>query len=332
MRIIESESKYIFDTDENRFPTFTKKNIEFLNAILQYDSNYRSSSYESDSNNEDTSDKEDKYKHVNTIKEYEESYAGILQRNKDNFFNSFDMSNINNTSDDLYKVIESIDKINSTHLASEGNTPKKDENEERNKGRERFAKKIRSLGGNRLKERLESNSKEDRAKLVEELANKDVAGKLNFSFATKFCAYVSTHALNDPDNFCIYDNVVQSVLPYYAKMYVDESVYNEKKYSGLYKTIKDCKQNNYQSRNESLVEERYRETNNYKGYMELIDDIIAGIENKTGEKITYQDFDHIVWYYFKGSKGRVLDAMERLPKKDISKKGKKQKNSKSDSI
>lgn len=323
--IKKSDSHYKFDTDKFGFPTFTKKNIEFLNAILQYDSNYRSSSGEYQLHKNDQN-------YANTIKEYEESYAWILQNKEIDFFNSFKKlyPNLNEKDnkdklgkpiDALYKVIESIDKINSTHLAAEGTIKKK------NKGREIVAERIREIGGEhgeKLKERLKSKDKDEKAKLVKEIATA-VETKLNFSFATKFCAYVSTHALNDPDNFCIYDNVVQSVLPYYAKMYVDESIYEEKKYSELYKTVKSTKANEKKPHYESLVEKKYRNKDGYKGYMELIDDIIEGIETKTGEKITYQDFDHMVWYYFKGSKGRVRDAMAALDwdLKNLPEKGKK---------
>ena len=48
----------------------------------------------------------------------------------------------------------------------------------------------------------------------------------------------------------------------------------------------------------------------------LIDKIIAGVKKKIGVSITYADFDHMVWYYFKGSKSKIISAMEHLPDKN----------------
>lgn len=284
MKIEYNDSPYEFDTDENGFPTFTKKNIVFLDAILRYDSNYSTSS---DKNNA----------------EYQNSYAGILE--KDDFFDfaaSEDpekKDELGNPVDDLYRVIVSIDKINSTHLASEG---KKSEgqSEKNNKGRAKVAAAIRAIGGQELKKRLEQGD----ASLISEIASERVGGKHNFSFATKFCAYVSIHALKQ-DRFCIYDKVVQSVLPYYGYMYIDDFC---RRYGDLYKTVKG-------SRNDSLAD-CYKNQDNYGAYRALIDEIISGVSKKVGERITYADFDHMVWYYFKGSESKVQEAMNKLPRKD----------------
>lgn len=283
------DSAYIFDTDENGVPTFSKKNIAFLNGILRYDSNYSSVL------NQDNP-------------EYAASYAGLLENSE--FFSSFgtpisdETDNCGNPIDILYKVIESIDRSNSTHLASEGNGKKKTKGETRNKGRALVAEKIREIGGKNLKRRLEECDNN----LVMEIAAAEVGGKRNFSFASKFCAYVSRHALGK-DNFCIYDEIVQSVLPYYAWMYVDESTRKDK-FPNIYKTVKGKNR-----RNESLVY-KYKSKGSkdgYAAYRNLIDEIIAGIKRKNDEQITYEDFDRLIWYYFKGTKGRVLDAMKVLP-------------------
>jgi len=298
MKIIEGLSPYEFDTDENGLPTFTQKNIAFLNGILRYDSNYSTSSDKSNS-------------------EYQNSYAGLLENT--DFFSfpplrdSEGYDELGERIDVLYKVIESIDKINSTHLSSEGNSKKDNgtSNEKRNKGRAKVAAKIREIGGQNLNNLLENADTE----IVNKIADSLVGGKHNFSFATKFCSYVSIHALGK-DNYCIYDEILQSVLPYYAYMYVDDF---KKKYPYIYKTINATKSNGYKTRNESLVYQ-YKIDDNYAGYKKLIDEIINGIKNKTGENISYADFDHLVWYYFKGSKNKILFAMSKLPENKVSRK------------
>lgn len=290
LKINVKESPYEFDTDQNGFPTFTKKNIDFLNGILRYDSNYSTSS---DKNNP----------------EYQSSYAGILERGK--FFdfsdsitsNEFDESG--KPIDDLYRVIVSIDKINSTHLSSEGNSSKGEKSaEKRNKGRAKVAQTIRNYGGDKLSEALQKGD----AGIIDVIADPSVGGKHNFSFATKFCSYVSIHALR-MDNYCIYDEILQQVLPYYAYMYIDDFD------NTLYKTVKPPKRNGNLTRNESLVS-TLKQNKDYSGYRELINKIIAGVKKKIGVSITYADFDHMVWYYFKGSRSKIIKAMNCLPKKN----------------
>ena len=287
LTIIKKASPYEFDTDQNGFPTFTKKNIDFLNGILRYDSNYSTSS---DKNNP----------------EYQSSYAGILE--SESFFDfsasSDERDELGNPIDNLYRAIVSIDKINSTHLASEGNTGKSEKSDKkRNKGRARVAEKIRELGGQELKEALRNGD----ASIIEMIADAEVGGKHNFSFATKFCSYTSIHALG-LDNYCIYDEILQLVLPYYAYMYIDD-------FDGkIYKTVKATRANGYNSRNESLVS-LFKQNNDYNGYRELIKRIIYGIKAKIGVEISFADFDHMLWYYFKGSKSKITNAMSCLPKK-----------------
>lgn len=291
LSVVKKESPYEFDTDQNGFPTFTQKNIDFLNGILRYDSNYSTSS---DKNNP----------------EYQSSYAGILEQG--DFFNfsdsasSTEFDELKNPIDNLYRVIVSIDKINSTHLSSEGNSSKSEKSvEKRNKGRAKVAQAIRNYGGERLREALKKGD----TGIIDVIADQSVGGKHNFSFATKFCSYVSIHALGK-DNYCIYDEILQQVLPYYAYMYIDDFDCCK-----LYKTVKATKRNGYLSRNESLIS-TLKQNNDYSGYRELIDKIIVGVKKKIGVSITYADFDHMVWYYFKGSKSKIISAMEHLPDKN----------------
>lgn len=296
MNIRYSESPYEFDVDEHGVVTFTKKNLAFLNGILKYDSNYNASFEE---NNEDKM----------------QTYVGMLQHldffSLDVIPESDEKDELGTTKDMLYKVIESLDKINSTHLSSEGNSKKDDitTTGKRNRGRAKVAAKIRDIGGDKLKTLLKNRD----AGLVAMIADPAVGGKHNFSFATKFCAYVSLYALGE-DNYCIYDEIVQSVLPYFVYMYVDKDTF-EKKYKDIYRTVKGTKANHYVARNKSLVN-KYKDNDDYAGYRALIDDIIKGIERKLGNKLTYAEFDRLVWYYFKGSKSKILTVMKILPRKE----------------
>lgn len=254
---INTGNTYEFDMDQNGFPAFTKKNVEFVTAIIGYDSNYSTAS---DENN------------------YESIFA------EPNFWSlaRLDMA------------VESIDRINSTHLASEGSAVKGGH------GREITTEFIRDIGGVLLKQRLLSAD----PALVTDIASA-VKTKFNFSFATKFCAYASRYALK-VDNYCIYDKVVQTVLPYYYYIYVDGDGYRE-----FYRTKKT-------KVNESTIDTRFRGRhiqNGYAQYRKCVDDIIAGIDQKCGIHVTYEQFDHVLWYCFKGSNTRVQKALNCLPLK-----------------
>ena len=44
--------------------------------------------------------------------------------------------------------------------------------------------------------------------------------------------------------------------------------------------------------------------------------IIDGIERVDGIRIDNETFDHMLWYYFKGSKSKVQKAMNSMLEKD----------------
>ncbi|MBE6738664.1 MAG: hypothetical protein E7566_08490 [Ruminococcaceae bacterium] len=214
--------------------------------------------------------------------DYKESYAGILSRMKADFFD------FNKTDEHLLEVVKSINKINSTHLGAYNgiqltvDTIKKMEN---------------------LKERLLNGD----GSVVYEIACAGI-NRYNFSFATKFCTYVSELALETNDKYCIYDNVVQSVLPLYIHHYVSEEKAKE-----YYKIVNKSKPE--LSRIESKIDSKLKSKNEPKGYdkyRELINEIIKGIKEKDGKNITYAEFDHLVWYYFKGSEKKVQQALNTL--------------------
>ncbi len=248
-----------FEVDENGLPTLCQKNFAIIDLLISNDSNYRKS------DNRD------------------ENYEKILKEG------------IPTKSEDIKKVVKLIDKQNSTHLSSEGQKYKGASN-----GREITAMKIQKLieSGE-----LEKSLKNGDVEIIHKIANavneyhkennNYLCSKYNFSFATKFCAYTSKFALNK-DNYCIYDNVVSKVLPYYAKMYID------KKY--------------WHNRNGKITSEfiNRKGKEDYINYRQVIDEILASAKVKHGYKISYKEFDNLLWYYFKGEPSRLNKAYEAL--------------------
>ena len=265
----EIKNYYSFDLKDG-YPNFTDKNLLLADALIRYNSDY---SVTSDINHPD----------------YKESYAYILQSMKEKFFD-FD-------EDILERVVKSIDKINSTHLMSEGNKLPKGTV---HNGILKTVNRIKEIDN--LKERMINKD----PRVVFEIASA-VETKYNFSFATKFCSYVSELALNITDGYCIYDDVVQAILPLYIFRYVDKDT--AKKYCKIVNKNKpDIR------RVESFVSQvkSKEHENGYEEYRDLIDEIIKGVEKIDGIKITYSEFDHMLWYYFKGSNKKIQAALNTL--------------------
>lgn len=241
----EELDMYNLTLDCNGAPVFSQKNIDIIKCAIRYNSNYRAAT---DMN----------------YPEYRGSYVELLRKSQ----------TISSLSDEGYlkSVVESIDKINSTHLAVD-------------RGVDRTVDCILSditISG--LEKRI--LMRDDT--LVTAIANASISrgGKrFNLSFASKFCAYVSRY-IYGLDLFCIYDKVVQSVLPYYHYTY---SRTNERYY-----------ETNRNNKRISIVAKiAHKET--YCKYRRIIDETISGIEERNNISISYEDFDQLLWYYFKGS-------------------------------
>lgn len=104
--------------------------------------------------------------------------------------------------------------------------------------------------------------------LCEETKPTDVKYKArrNPSFASKFCHYACFYLFKgqkEQDNYSIYDRVIRKVLPQYAEKYKVEKV----------------------------------DLTDYHKYMKTIDAIIE----KSGAGISRNGFDHLLWYFHKGS-------------------------------
>ncbi len=104
--------------------------------------------------------------------------------------------------------------------------------------------------------------------LCEETKPTDVKYKArrNPSFASKFCHYACFYLFEgqkEQDNYSIYDRVIRKVLPQYAEKYKVEKV----------------------------------DLTDYRKYMKTIDAIIE----KSDAEISRNGFDHLLWYFHKGS-------------------------------
>ena len=125
--------------------------------------------------------------------------------------------------------------------------------------------------------------------------------RCNVSFASKFCAYACYYLFkNKPeqDNFSKYDSVVMKVLPFYAKRWgIDFENYSfgEDKNADNYKRLRE---QGYKiisgKKNDPEVFDRICQF--YQDYSAVIGKIIK----KSGDQISRNGFDHLLWYYHKG--------------------------------
>lgn len=162
------------------------------------------------------------------------------------------------------KCVESVDRENSTHLNADG------------VGREAMSQRIIDYGWNALLNFLK-DPKQVNYSLINILSEKTQPKDLikykarhNFSFATKFCHYACYWIYEgkvEQDNFSIYDGVVAKNLDKYALHYgVAVPGKNTTDYASYYAT-----------------------------FIETIDAIIK----KSGDEISRNGFDHLLWYYHK---------------------------------
>ena len=158
----------------------------------------------------------------------------------------------------VFEVVSGIDRTNSTHINADG------------VGREELTERIVNIDKNLLFQYLKSPEK-DNYKLIEILSEKthpdpvnpNMHARRNYSFATKFCHDTAFYLFEDEveqDNFSKYDNVVAQNIGKYADY--------------------------YEIKNPNDI------GCNYKSFITLVDAIIK----KSGNKISRNGFDHLLWY------------------------------------
>lgn len=217
--------------------------------------------------------------------------------------------------DVISEIINAIDRSNSTHLNAYGN------------GREEIANRLCSDPCNSYKKLIELlKNKDKKYELIEiiseEIVDKDKKTKkgenikrMNFSFATKFCHYMSFVLFKDEDKeyrdgYSIYDNILAKTVPAYAKKYK----------LNLNKDSKLGLNFNKNKNNFDLDWRKYKGKNNdvkklvnfYDGYQKLIDKIRKEAVKEHGSKeVSRNGFDYLLWYYYKGRQ----DEIEKYLKK-----------------
>lgn len=175
------------------------------------------------------------------------------------------------TKEDIKKIIknavEALDKENSTHLNSDG------------VGREQITDRIYSVyEKGKLFELLQKPGKEyELFHFIEEKTapnpkDKNKHARVNTSFASKFCHYAAFFIFEgkkEQDNYSIWDSVLRNTIPIYLDYYKIDFKYNSK-------------------------------SKDYVEYQEVIDLIREKAKKDTGDEISRNGFDHLLWYYYKG--------------------------------
>ena len=237
------------------------------------------------------------------------------------------LKSISDNNEEQYKIIiagliHDIDRMNSTHLNA---------NKNKKKNGRYLVFKILTENYNNKSKLINGLIDENKMPLIKLISQKVDNGKKNFSFATKFCHYLSWNYFDDDnkDMYSIYDRVVSNSLPKYLETYKDNQEIldyledtrkklenlNEnivKKYFNNDKTVKENFYKNFFS------EPFYKKSDNedatvifYQIYRNAIDKI-REISAKDGDLISRNAFDHLLWYGNK--KNRKNDLKEKTLK------------------
>ena len=198
-------------------------------------------------------------------------WFNFFQKELDKLNNDSELNCIDN--DIIFSLVSAIDSENSTHLNAHKQGYKGIE------GRIEIAERISEITRKNFLYYL-SNPIDSNFKLYEIIAKETNAKRKNPSFASKFCHYSCLYLFDENDerrdNYSIYDGILREVIPYYADRY---GVILSKEY-------KDAIKNN--------------DINVYPLYWNIVGNIIEEAAKTTGNKISRNGFDHILWYYHKG--------------------------------
>lgn len=267
VKIIHDDSNpYVMDMIKGKdIAALTKKNSIFIEAVLKLDSNYKRESevFKPD-------EKFDLEKHLRNAKGL---YCGSTQFWFDEM--SKKESNYDYKQCVLGAVI-SIDRSNSTHLETTKNG--------RQKMADIISKKCPDL--KTLKKEL---SKPFKATDNDHLISKMLNGGFNtngkdmyyLSFASKFCS-CAAECLNTKVKYSKYDDIVSKALPTYYEVYCGESV-KKTAYKVDYSVKEKCK----------------HRLELYENYSNAISEILGSLDENN--KLTRDEFDHIIWYGMKGN-------------------------------
>ena len=254
---------YELDRLENedgiKIAAITRKNIDFISAVIRLDSNYSREHFKQEP------DKGfDPIQNVDSFKKY----CGSMEYWLDSLSKSDSFEEYRRN---IYGAIISIDRANSTHLGSSKS------------GRaviaERILRNFKTV--NELKGALLVPFSQNDKNHIIAIISKPIDGvrentvRINLSFATKFCAYTSMYLLKR-DLYSKYDNVVAENLHFYANAYLNRPM----------------KCSAFKS-NSRKLEDKLKI---YSLYSDVITSILEAVKKKIGEEVTREEFDHIVWY------------------------------------
>lgn len=346
---LHPDKYYEFDLDQKGFPVFSDKNIAFVNGLVNNDSNYTwidqdtiHEKYVDASNGDACAIREAVYF---TNKMNSTHLAAVTVKGSQDEL----MAKMNAELKRLCEIEEDKGEVELTggtlitaaYLVN------------------------RYANNNELSSSLLGKDPESRANLVASIARATTnmtykllpdedpsdlkCNRSNFSFATKFCHHgcrnlsrreVNDSYIYDTDNFCIYDTVVGTMLPYFADAYIDygnnESEwlnewckkYNDtplSRYGNRYAWIRATINKLVATPDEGDKNADAQVTRGYLGYLDLYSHIVDGInewrkqENQTvgsnngsAPDIGFHEVDLMIWYFFKGS--RLDEAKETMKK------------------
>ena len=253
-----------------KIPALTRKNADFVEAVVGLDSNYNR---DADVNAKPDDDFD--------VFQNTSSSSGKYCGSSAYWF--YKMEHGGNFEECLLGAIISIDRTNSTHLESgvDGRRVIKDIILKKCKNVEKLKKE--------LNKDFQTNPKEHLIGImsVDLPAKKKGTNRSNLSFASKFCSYASI-CLNTQIEYSKYDNVVASHLKEYVEAYLNRS------------DIKNCEFKYDSDRKNKSQDRLHYVTNVYIRYYQLIGEIIDCLKQQHNVSISRNEFDHIVWYGFKG--------------------------------
>jgi hypothetical protein len=278
-KLITGSTPYDLDVmeyGETKLAALTEKNSHFIEAVINLDSNYKKQK------NEVKPD--DKFNPETMFNDSKGLYCGSFNW----WFKQMSMA----SSEAEFKrailgAVISIDSSNSTHLVSSVSG--------RMEMRNRICKACKKSNIDSLKallnEQFESNNQNhlisvltDKTTAIKKDKDGNESFRYNFSFASKFCAYASGF-LNLKNQYPKYDKVVSKKLVNYVFAYLGEKL--PKNY---FKMPDD----------NSNPQKLAKELKIYEEYWRYIDTILKIVNKGKKDPLTYEQFDHIVWYANKG--------------------------------
>lgn len=270
--IIHYEDPYKLDRIKGNktLPALTRKNADFITAVVNLDSNYgRDLKYNQP---EDGYDPE----------KYAENSKGKYGGSTAYWFSEMQKANCNFEKCVLGAII-AIDKTNSTRLEASEH------------GRKIIKNIICEKCNNYhdIIDMLKVPFKADNHNhLISLLSGKTTiktkgTSRYNISFATKFCSYAS-YFLRAGVEYPKYDEIVSNALPKYISIYLGkEKKENEFKI-------------NYNKQWPTEEAKHQHRLDIYAKYLDCIKNIIDTLRTDNGIIISMEEFDHIIWYALKG--------------------------------